>query len=239
MYEIAICDDDRTFMSELEALLHELLSERGTDCHVTQFSDPSALLAAIEQGMCCDLLFQDIFFGQEKGFRCAQILRDRNYDADLVFVTTSKDYAVDSYSVRALHYLLKPLSRTELTRALDCFLQQRTPRILHLTTPQGSLRVPMANVLYFEIYNHTIVIHLSNGDNRSWRGSLQELETIVPSDQFVRTHRSFLVNLEHISEISHNQILLTTGDTLPVSRSALANVRMSLLSFDRRRHLSP
>lgn len=237
MYEIAICDDDRAFMSELEALLHELLSERKTDCHVTQFSDPSALLAAIEQGMCCDLLFQDIFFGQEKGLRCAQILRDQNYDVDLVFVTTSRDYAVDAYSVQPLHYLLKPLSRTELSRALNRFLQQHTPQVLCLTTPQGAFRVPMTDALYFEIYNHTIVVHLSDGGSRSWRGSLQELEAVLPSDQFVRTHRSFLVNLEHISEIGHNQILLTTGDTLPVSRNALANVRMSLLSFDRRRHL--
>lgn len=237
MYEIAICDDDRAFMSELEALLHELLSERGTDCHVTQFLDPSALLSALEQGMCCDLLFQDIFFGKEKGFRCAQILRGRNLDMELVFVTTSKDYAVDAYSVRALHYLLKPVSRTELMRALDHFLKQRTPRMLHLTTPQGTLRIPLAEVLYFEIYNHTIVIHLLDGASKSWRGSLQELEVILPPDQFVRTHRSFLVNLEHISEINHNQILLTTGDTLPVSRASLANVRMSLISFDRRRHL--
>ena len=81
------------------------------------------------------------------------------------------------------------------------------------------------------------MIHLSDGGSRSWRGSLQELEAIVPSNQFVRTHRSFLVNMEHISEIGHSQILLTTGDALPVSRNALANVRMSLLSFDRRRHL--
>lgn len=237
MYEFAICDDDCAFMSELEALLHELLSERGVSCHITQFSDPSALLAAMEQGMCCDLLFLDILFGKEKGIRCAQILRDRNWDVELIYVTCCKDYAVASYGTHALYYLLKPISRTELMHALDRFLKQHTPHNLYLTTPRGTLRIPLTSVLYFEIYNHTIVIHLLNGSSKSWRGSLQELEAILPADQFARTHRSFLVNLEHISLINHNQILLTTGDALPLSRGNLANIRLSLLSFDQRRHL--
>lgn len=119
---------------------------------------------------------------------------------------------------------------------LDRFLALRSPRMLTLPTPQGPLRLPTANVLYFEIYNHTVVIHRTDGGSSSWRCTLRELEGRLPPDCFVRTHRSFLVNLEHIAAIERGQLRLTTGDILPISKNAYTNVQLGLAAFDHRRH---
>ncbi len=238
MYEIAICDDDSAFAQELEEMLSELFLARGVNCRVSRFSDPSQLMNALERGANCDLLFQDILFGEERGLRFARLVRERKWDLDLVFVTSSEEYAVAGYDVRPLHYLLKPIRREQLEEAVDRFLERRTPCTLCLTTPTSTVRLPISEILYFEIYNHTVVIHLRDGGDRSWRCTLHDLESMLPPEQFVRIHRSFLVNLEHIAEIERDRVRLTSGDYVPISKNAYANLQLSLVAFDRRRHAS-
>lgn len=217
-------------------MLSDMLRERGADCHVSLYPDPNRLYSAIQRGEGCDLIFQDILFGAEKGVRFAKLLREKKWDVDLVFVTSSKEYAVLCYAVQPLNYLLKPVTREKLAPVLDCFLERRTPQILQLTTSQGLMRIPMMDVLYFEIYNHTIVIHLAGGGDRNWRGALNELENMLPPHCFVRTHRSFLVNLAHIAEIERSRIQLSSGEYVPISKSAYANVLTSMITYDHRKH---
>lgn len=235
MYEIAVCDDDLAFARELQALLNALLGERGADARVSLFADPSDLLSALQRGFDCDLIFLDILFDSENGVRFARLLREQDYDADLVFVTSSPEFAVAAFDARPLHYLLKPLTRDRLAQVLERFLERRTPHNLQLATPQGLLRLPVLDILFFEIYNHTIVIHLRDGREKAWRGSLGELEALLPPHCFVRTHRSFLVNLAHISEIDRTRVLLSSGGSVPISKSAYPGVLTSMIAFDQRK----
>ncbi len=235
MYEIAICDDDGAFASELSSTLSRLFAERDAPCHVTLFSDPARMLSALERGERCDLLFQDILFGEEKGLRFAKLLRERNWDLDLVFVTSSEQYAVAGYDAQPLHYLLKPLRLEQLSSVLDRFLERRAPRILSLTTPQETVRLPVTDALYFEVYNHVVKLRRRDGGERSWRGTLQELEDELPRGRFVRVHRSYLVNLEHIDVIKRDRLRLSSGDVVPLGRTDYVNVQMALAAYDRRR----
>lgn len=236
MYELAICDDDGEFASELKAQLTELLSERGAEGRVTLYSEPEGLMSALLRGESCDLIFLDILFGTEKGVRFARTLRERKWDVELVFVTSTDQYALAGYDVRPLNYLLKPVSREKLSQVLDCFLETRTPQMLQLSTSQGLIRLAMMDVLYFEIYSHTIVIHQRDGGERTCRGALGELEAALPPNCFVRTHRSFLVNLAHIAEIERNRARLTSGEFVPISKAAYPNVLTSMIAYDRSRN---
>lgn len=238
MYQFFICDDDSSFTSGLESMLSEMLKEHGIAFHIRQFSDPAQVLDALKLGASCDLLFLDILFGREKGVSFAKLLRERNWDIELVFISSTSQYALDSYDVYPLHYLLKPVSPDQLCVVLERFLERHTPHLLSLTTPQGMIRIPVTDVLFFEIYRHIIEIHLCSGDSQSWRGTLQELESTLPEGRFVRIHRSFLVNLEHIARIGHNQLRLSSGDLIPMSKTDYSNVQVNLIAFDRRRHLS-
>lgn len=237
MYRFFICDDDGDFAAQLGERLTDALHRRGEDADLRLFSEPAQVLDAMEQGEPCDLLFLDILFGEEKGIRFARKLRERGWGTDLVFVTASDEYAVDGYDVQPLHYLLKPVDDSRIDEALSRFFRRRTSQMLTLATPHGLLRMPVADALYFEIYNHTVTLHLTDGGNRSWRCSLGELENDLPPNCFVRTHRSYLVNLEHIAEIGRGDVRLDTGDRIPVSKTAYAGVRLALLNFDRSRHI--
>lgn len=236
MYEIIICDDDSAFAAQLSSQLSRSFQERGAACHITYYPDPAQTLSALERGERCELLFQDILFGEEKGIRFGRLLRERNWDLDLVFVTSSAQYAVAGYDAHPLHYLLKPLRPEQLEEVLDRFLKRRVQQILSLTTPQGTVRMPITDALYFEVYNHVVNLRLRDGSENSWRGSLQDLERDLPDGQFARVHRSYLVNLEHIAVLGRDGLRLSSGDIVPMGRSDYANVQFALTAYDRRRH---
>ncbi len=235
MYEIIICDDDSAFASALSSTLSRFFGERDADCNITCYPDPSLTLSALDRGDPCDLLFLDILFGEEKGIRFGKLLRERNLDLDLVLMSSSERYAVDGYDVRPLHYLLKPLRPEQLESVLCQFLERHAPQMLSLTTPLGDVRLPVADALYFEVYNHVVELHRLDGSESSWRGTLQELERELPAGRFVRVHRSYLVNLEHIAVLSRDRLRLTSGDVIPLGRSDYSGIQMALAAFDRRR----
>ena len=234
MYEVIICDDDGAFASTLSSTLSSSFEERGMACHVIHYPDPAQTLSALERGERCDLLFQDILFGEEKGIRFAKLLRQRGWDLDLVFVTSSERYAVAGYDARPLHYLLKPLRQTQLEDVLDLFLERHAPHMLSLVTPQETVRLPVTDALYFEVYNHVVKLRRRDGSEGSWRGTLQELESQLPTGRFVRVHRSYLVNLEHIAVLGRDKVRLTSGDMVPMGRADYANIQLALAAFDRR-----
>lgn len=231
MYEIAICDDDSAFALKLSSMLEDLLRQREESFHVTLFSDPSLMLAALEQGAEFSLLFQDILFGEEKGIQFARLLWEQKRDIDVVFVTTSVEYAVEGYDAHPLHYLIKPVSTEKLAEVLDYFLRRHTPQTLCLATPHETLCLTVSDILYFETYNHIVTVHLRNGQCRSLRYSLQQLENDLPPDRFVHTQRSYLVNMEHIYELNRRQVRLSSGETVPISRRSYAGVQMGLAAY--------
>lgn len=238
MYEIFICDDDAAFAAELSSMLSRAFEKRGDQCHVTLYPDPARVLSALKRGARCDLLFQDILFGEERGIRFGKLLREQNWDIDLVFVTSSQQYAVAGYDAQPLHFLLKPLEEERLAEVLDRFLARRAVNTLSLATPQGTVRMPLSDVLYFEVYNHVVNLRRRDGSEGSWRGSLQVLERQLPVGRFVRIHRSYLVNLEHIAVIGRDRLRLSSGDIIPMSRADYASIQLGLAAFDRRRHPS-
>ncbi len=233
MYEIAICDDDAAFASEFQVLLSDVLEEKDAEYHVSVFEDPEDLLRTIESGKRYDLLFQDVLFDTEKGITFVKRMREQGWGADVVFVTTCMEYAVEGYDAYPMHYLLKPVSRERLTEIMERFLQKHTPQIMCLRTPKGIVQFRVGDILYFEVYNHDIILHKTDGSQMTFRRTtLQEMESSLPMNRFVRSHRSYLVNMEHISEVLRYQIRLSTGETIPISKRLYQNVVHSLIDFD-------
>ncbi len=231
MYEIAVCDDDAAFLSSFRPMLEGALRARNTTCNLTFYNDPSALTRAMDQGRKFDLLFLDIYYDTEKGIRFAKSLREKNDQTDIIFMTALTDYAVESYDAAPLHYLLKPLNPQKLDAALTRFLEKNAPQKLHFMTTKGHLYASVADIVFIEIYGHEIIIHLVNGASETCIGTLKGLEPLLPELTFVRPHRSYLVNLGHISEITRYQIRLSSDDVVPVSKNLYNNILTSFINY--------
>lgn len=231
MYEIAVCDDDSAFLSSFKPMLEKALKARSTTYNLNFYNDPSVLMHAMDHGRKFDLLFLDIYYDTEKGIRFAKALREKNDQTDIVFMTALTDYAVESYDAAPLHYLLKPIDPEKLDIALTRFLEKNSPQKLHFMTTRGHLYAPVIDIVFIEIYGHEIIIHLANGTKETCIGTLKGLEPLLPELTFVRPHRSYLVNLGHISEITRYQIRLSSGDLIPVSKNLYNNILSSFINY--------
>ena len=236
MYDIAVCDDDAVFAAAFRSQLTQALDGRGIAYDIRLFSDPDALQQDIRDGKRYELLFLDILFAEaERGIRLANSLRDTGCDADIIFMSSSPDFAAASFDASPLHYLIKPVQAEKLSAALDRFLAKNTPYLLRLETNRGYIQTTLADVTFFEIFSREIVIHKTNGEKETCVGALKDLQQRLPAYTFVRPHRSYLVNLDHISEIVRYQIRVTTGETIPVSQKLYTQVQQAIINHADRR----
>lgn len=231
MYNFALCDDDAIFSAGFQKLLSEFSAARNLDCRLTHFPDTRSLMKAVEMGKHYDLIFLDILLQSENGIDFAKLIRNQSWNTDIIFVTSSPEYALDGYEAAPLHYLLKPLEPEKLKNALERFLKKHDSPMLSLGKPGGLLQVSVADILYFEIYGHDIIVHKKDGSRENCTGTLKDIESRLPAMTFVRPHRSYLIKIEEISEITRYQIRLSSGEMIPISKNLYNDVQGILIEF--------
>lgn len=93
------------------------------------------------------------------------------------------------------------------------------------------IKIPLNEIIYFEIYGHRIVIHKNDGSETVIHGSLKDLETQLPQAAFVRPHRSYIVNMSYITEITRFDIYIADGGIIPISKARFNKVQLRFLGF--------
>lgn len=231
MYRIAICDDDQRFAAELHQRLDRLLSAKDIDARVEEFHDTVSFLKQVDHDISYDLIFLDILLEEENGYLFAKYLRDEDIQTDIIFITSTEDYAVVGYDVSPLLYLVKPAKDAQLEYACDIFLKKHKPRQLLLNLPGETLSLNIDDLIYCEVFGHRVSLHLVSGTVREIRYSLNDLEKQLPSSIFARSHQSYLVNMAHISSIIRYELTLSTGQTLPISQSRYMELQNSFILY--------
>lgn len=229
MYYIAICDDDAVFAQTFHEKLAAVLSSKSIDAEIEVFHSTAAFLHQAESGQPFDLIFLDIYLGAENGYYFAKKLRGEHIDVDIVFITTTQDYAVAGYDVSPILYLVKPIQTEQLAYAIELFLKKHRPKQIILNLSGETISLNIADILYIEVYGHTTCLHLVSGESRKLRLPLNKLEQQLPSSVFIRSHQSYLVNMGHILSITRYQLTLSTGLNLPISQSKYLNLQNSFI----------
>lgn len=217
---VAVCDDQAEELRALTELLNVWQRERKMPLHVRAFRSADALLeAAVHARFTLYLL--DILMPGTDGLAAAREIRSFDDAADLVFLTSSPGFAYESYGVRALEYLLKPVKQQTLFPILDRLaLRERKPEE-GLTLKAGTtlVRVPFSELSFVEVNGKHLFFNLTDGQVRATAGTLRDYEPLLLArPEFRRVHRSYIVNLLQIEELSPAGIVTFSGRSLPVSR---------------------
>ncbi len=231
MYKLAVCDDDPNFCDSLESLLRIFFTDRALEYSVASFTDIKAFDASVRSGAKYDLVFLDIMFDSDNGINRAKKLRSLNYSFDIIFITVCKEYAVESFDVNPLYYILKPIEPEKLTAALSRFLEKKAPQYICFNSLRGIVKMNISDILYFEIYGHRVIIHKNEGSHSDFRGSLKDIESQIPQGLFIRPHRSYLVNVQCISEIMHYRLKLTNGEIIPISKALYNKTQLEFVDY--------
>lgn len=214
---IALCDDDPLFLEQMSQLVKEYLPEQG---EVRCFTNGLDLIRLCEKEP-PHLIFLDIQMPGLDGLHTARELRKLHPFLTIVIVTHYREFALQGYDIRAFDYLVKPISRQKVKRIIDelYLLPFTKERHFFIFNKTKIFLPPLDSLFYFESCGRLIKAYPYQGCY-SWYGKLEELENQLPR-QFVKIHRSFIVNLRWIKEIdkSRRQLILANGRLLPVSKS--------------------
>ena len=231
MMEIAICEDCPQDARRLLCGIQNYAEKNGMDCQCEIFPDGKALLEGWSKNR-FSLVFLDIYLGRENGIEIAQKLRRKDAAVPLVFVTTSEDFALESYSVRALHYLIKPITERALCEVFARWseVSQDHPRVLEVLSHRLPVFVPIDSILYIEIYEKLCTICCEQQTVETY-ATLEELETRIDDEDFLRTHRSYLVNLRHVKGTELNDFCIDNGKHVPMRRNGRAELRRKYMDY--------
>lgn len=230
---IAVCDDDAAELSRIDSLLRSWETERRQPLRRRLFSNAAELLDAAQREKFTFYLL-DIIMPGVNGMNAARELRGSGCEADIAFLTSSPEYAWESYRVQALDYLLKPVDRELLFSLLDRLsLREMCPQeALTLKISSSIFHIPFSQISFVEVMNKRLYFNLTDGSVREIAGVLKDYEDLLLSRlEFVRCHRSYIVNLFQAAEISSNHIRTLSGKVVPVSRSLYTQVQKGYIKL--------
>lgn len=219
MINIAICDDERGTVRELESRAKNFFDGVGTETSVAGFCDGKSLLEGMDAAD-YDVIFLDIKMPAPDGMETARELRKRRFGGVIVFVTALEDYVFDAFEVSAYDYLVKPVEEEKFLRTMTRLKNRLESGVIAIQKDGESRLFDLDEVLYFEVLNRKIYIHTADGGTFDYYGKIEELEKRLgnSSRKFFRCHRSFLVNLAHLKGYGNGTAYLSGGGKIPVSR---------------------
>lgn len=228
---IAVCDDLPEERVGLAQMIRACCQERQVAVRLHLFSSGEELLCAFRSGR-FHIIFLDIYMAGLSGMEAAHQIRERDRECALIFATTSHDYGIESFEVQASDYLLKPFQQQDVDHALEWCLEHLPGeyRCLSVCSKWEQVEIPLRSVEYIEIRGHQAHIHTDESVITARRG-MDELEEELSGSDFLRCHRSFLVNLNHIGGLEGSAFRMDCGDRIPIGSSSAAWVREQFISW--------
>lgn len=207
---VVVCDDEKY---DLEQILNAL-SGYG-DMEVHSFTQSESLLSFAAQHD-FDLAILDIEMPGMNGYDAAVKLRSLPRQPLIIFLTNSMAYTLRGYGI-AFRYLMKPIDRNQLFYSLDSAVREIKANRFVFQIDGTSRVVAMDEIYYLEVFNHHIILHTID-QAFTFRSTIKEILTQLPSGYFGIPHQSYVVSFSHIKTATGMEIHLTNGTIIPMSR---------------------
>ncbi|MDE7230487.1 MAG: LytTR family DNA-binding domain-containing protein [Oscillospiraceae bacterium] len=235
MIRTAFCDDELSVLNELSSLLNRYCAEHGKEIEYTAFQSPLELLAAVERGTRFDVILMDVLMPGENGIEASAEIRSYDSNVRIIFLTSSPEFAVQSYQVRAYSYQLKPVQEGSFFSLMDSVISEcenDKASSFILRCKSGIARIEPRQVEYCEVIHRTRFIHLINGKVLESIGSMDELsDRLAQFGCFLRPHRSYLINLDHIQNLSYRAITMACRIEIPIPRGKYGEIKDRYLEY--------
>ena len=227
---VAVCDDSSIDRELFVAVLHHYFVNKPISNEIVQYENGMDLLHDVEDDMWFDIIFLDIYMNDLLGIDVAHKLRSLGYRGHIIFLTATADFAVDSYEVEALGYLLKPQSLEKLSQVMDRAIRGMTANTYQVKKHAKIIRVPYHEILYVESMNSKCIMHCRDGQSYVIYKRLTNIEHELNDARFLRCHQSYLVNMDCIHQVD-TQFTLVTGDTVAIRQRDLKVIRQTALDY--------
>lgn len=214
--KIAICDDEEFCLEQVLAIAKEYAKERVVSFY--PFSHPEDLIEAAEKIGGYDIYILDIVMPGMNGIQLGVHLREAGYDGKIIYLTSSEEYALDSFKVKAFHYIIKPIAKDAFYEAVDDAIKAiavKKDKSIVIKTKERSVKLTVDSIMYAEINKRGILYHLVGGksvESVSLRtGFSESVKELAEDPRFAMCGAGAIVNMDHITEVGSEDIVF--GDT--------------------------
>lgn len=226
---IAVCEDNEIDRNIMEHFLNRYASESSIPFELVPYKCGRNFLYDMEEAY-FDVVFLDIYMEDAMGNEIAHKLRAMGYQGEIVFLTASPDFAVESYEVDAGGYLLKPLDYEKFRMAMNRITRNIEPSAYQIRQRTTVTRVVYHEILYIESSNSKCILHTESGGAYTVYKTLNIIERDLGDRRFLRCHQSFLVNMDHIKQVG-KEFLLSNGDVVPIRQRGVKPVRQAYIDY--------
>lgn len=231
MIRIGICDDSIEQITQIQTMI-QYWSNKPANLVIEYFLNGDSLIET-HKNHPFQIILLDIIMPMLDGLDTARELRRFDKNVKIIFLTSSSEYGVDSYEVKATNYLLKPVNPNKLYECLEEIMSElrHKSKSIQLRTSNSIIQVNLDSIEYIEAQNKLMKIVLSD---KSMIASLDPLYTfenkLSLEEGFYKCHRSYIVNIYQIDTYTNKEIQMRSGCRIPISRSFHKNFEKAYFS---------
>lgn len=230
---IAICENEKYQINQISSYVQEWSQENNVNTNIQSFSSGESFLFEWENNKNYDVIFLDITMNKISGIDVSNIVREKDKEVSIIFITATASYALHGYNVGALQYLLKPLDKNKFFHCLDMVSKNRIinkDNFILLESYKKTFKLDYSSIIYCVMYYPNVHIYTTKNMIEA-KIKFTNLEGLLSDKGFIKPHRSYLVNLEHVHMIDNNHLILNNNDKIPISRLKIKEVNRKFIEY--------
>ncbi len=220
MINICIVEDEIEQANLLRDYIKHFATDSGVDIDVDHLLDGIDLVDGYDGSY--DIILLDIQMKHLDGMAAAEKIRALDSDVIIIFITSTVQYAVQGYAVDALGYVLKPVPYTAFAQLMEKAISRVKAKQTHIyikvTVNDRQLKLDCSFISYIESSRNNVILHCVDQDYVT-AGPLKKYEEMLSSQGFSKCHNAYIVNLSYVQAVQKEEVVLTTGLSLPISRA--------------------
>lgn len=235
MFRIGICDDQKAFCSQIEGIILENQGVFVEQVEIDVFYSGERLAEFIKNEHDFDLVFLDIEMEGLNGLELGLKIREEmdNQTMQIVYVSGKESYYKDLFDVRPMHFLSKPIDAAKLINDVNLAMKLNgcLGGVFCYRKAAVTYKIPIKDILYFQSVNREIKITMITGEDLFY-GKLRDIYPQLEGAQFMKIHKSYLVNYEHVVTFKYDEVRMSNSDCLPISQLKRKEIRALQLRYE-------
>lgn len=234
MINIAICDDDIEELKIISNFVSKNIEKLNISFKITVFNEGQDLLEHMNSTKeNFDIIFLDIYMKASQGINIAREIREFDKQCKIIFITSSHEHAIDSYEVRAVYYILKPINEEKLSAAIKIAIEELDKENKHIViiNKKGSYRILYKDILYAESKARVVNIYLKSQEVITFYSKLEDFLQKLQDERFLKSHKSFIVNMDYILKIEDKHIFMVNKINIPISSANVSKIKETYFKY--------
>lgn len=237
--KIVICDDEATAISIVSASVEALLSSKGICGLIEKFTSAKRCMAYLKANA-VDLIFLDIAMPEIDGIEFGRkiLSLQQVQHPDIIFVSSNQDRVFDSLDIQPFGFVRKDNFMNDIAKVMNRYVEKRLAKQedklkFEIRDGEGVKVLDASSINYIESYRNTQTIHLTDGASLTMHATMDSVMDQLKDYSFIRIHKGYIVGCQNIKQFGRNEVVLFSGERLPVGRVYYQKAMESYMTFIR------